>query len=114
MKIDWVHSIIAVCVAALVAYGFYEWASNEETRTLLGIVSFLLLSLTSVLAFGVKLDESRVSTMFQTLSMVWLVLLFVLNLIFSFCNFSVPLFIILNGIVTLLYAGIAVTVFRAQ
>jgi hypothetical protein len=48
------------------------------------------------------------------LSVVWFFLVILENFIFSFFNFSIPLYIILNGITILLYAIIAVSIYRTQ
>ena len=114
MKLDWIKSLIVVCLTALIAYGFYEFANEESNKLLLSIGSFLLISTTAVFSFGVNLNEPRIGMMFKTLSIVWFFLVIVENFIFSFFNFSIPLYIILNGITILLYAIIAVSIYRTQ
>jgi hypothetical protein len=114
MKLDIMKSIIAISVAGLIAYGLYEFANEESNRLLLSVASFLLISLTSVFSFGVNLNEPRVGMMFKTLSIVWLAIVLIENLVFSFFNFSIPLYIILNGITILIYAMIAVSIYRTQ
>lgn len=41
MKLDWIKSLIVVCLTALIAYGFYEFANDESNKLLLSIGSFL-------------------------------------------------------------------------
>lgn len=114
MKLDWIKSLIVVCLTALIAYGFYEFANEESNKLLLSIGSFLLISITAIFSFGVNLNEPRIGMMFKTLSIVWFFLVIVENFIFSFFNFSIPLYIILNGTTILLYAIIAVSIYRTQ
>jgi hypothetical protein len=114
MKIDWIKSLLAVSIAALIAYGLYAFAISENNKILLGIASFVLISITSVFTFGVKLKEPRVSMMFKTLSLLWWLLAIVINVTFAFFNFPIPLFVIVDGLAIVLYVVIGISICRTQ
>ena len=52
--------------------------------------------------------------MFNTLSGIVLFATLIMNLIFAFCDFNVPLFVIINGLLLLIYAMSAVSIYRTQ
>jgi hypothetical protein len=105
--------VIALVFAALVGYGFYAANYGEQYRLLLtiGVGISLFLPLCGVLAVGVK---GRGSTgNLRALSAVFFVLMLTDNLIFSFVSFRLAPYIIITGILLLIYALIVYAVTRA-
>lgn len=114
MKIDWIKSLIVVCITALMAYCIYEFSNEGCNKIVLSAGTFLSMTVTSIFSFGVNLNEPRVSVMFKTHSMIWLFFTIVENVAFSFFSFSIPLYVIISGMLILLYAIITVSIYRKQ
>jgi len=104
MKIDWIRTVIAVCFCALITWGLFELCRCEENRVLLTCVSAFLLTVTGVMSLGIAFESERVTTMFRLVSQIAFWLLLIMNVIFALVTFSMPLYLILNGMVALIYA----------
>ena len=113
MKINSIKAIIAICVSGLIAYGFYSF-HKTDSKLLLSLGSFLFLSLTLLFTLSISFSLSRTTTMIRTVSGIFFVLAFVSNLLFSFFNFSTPIYIIINGIAIMTYALTAYSIGRAK
>lgn len=107
MKIDFVKTIIAVAISCLIAYGLYAICKVDELRCLLTIVSGIAMTITLAFTLGIKPKAERTALMFTTMSAIFFVVVAIMNLIFAFVNFNKPIFIILNGVILLVYALIA-------
>lgn len=114
MKFDFIKSLIVLCIATLFGYGLYSICDNESLRWLVTAVGGGIFAIEALLTFGISLKEERKSMMFSTLSGIVLFVTFVMNLIFAFCDFAIPVFVILNGLLLLLYAMVAVSIYRTQ
>lgn len=114
MKVDIIYAVIAAAISALIAYGCYAICDYEEVQLLITIASgvqFLILSLGTI---AVSLTESRSTVMFRILSGVFFGIAVISNLIFACFEFNKPLYIILNGIVLLIYILSALGIARSQ
>lgn len=114
MKVDFVKSLIALGISALVAYGLYSLCDVESLRWLLALVEGAMLTLLSVFTLGVSAEKERTSIVLKVLSGTMFAVVAVVNFIFAFCDFNKPLFVIVNGLCLLLYALVAVSVYRKQ
>jgi hypothetical protein len=113
MKLNFVQTIIAIAVSALIAYGFYTF-HDSENKILLSAGSFIFLSLTLVLSIGVNFDQSRTTANNRVVSGVFFGIAFISNFIFNFLSFSEASYIIINGILLLIYALIIYSIARAK
>lgn len=113
MKINSIKAIIAICVSGLIAYGFYSF-HKTDSKLLLSLGSFVFLSLTLLFTLSISFSLSRTTTMIRTVSGIFFAIAFVSNLLFSFFNFSTPIYVIINGIAIMTYALIAYSVSRAK
>jgi hypothetical protein len=113
MKINTIKVIIAICVSGLIAYGFYSFHKTDN-KLLLSLGSFVFLSLTLLFTLSISFSLSRTTTMIRTVSGIFFAIAFVSNLLFSFFNFSTPIYVIINGIVIMAYALIAYSIGRAK
>ena len=114
MKLDVVKSLIVVAICALLAYACYEICNYEHIQWVIAAGAFVSIGIPMMLALGVSSRQERSSVMLKTLSWVFLLIEIVSNGVFVFFNFSIPLYIILNGITILIYAMIAVSIYRIQ
>lgn len=113
MKINSIKAIIAICVSGLIAYGFYSFHKTDN-KLLLSVGSFVFLSLTLLFTLSISFSLSRTTTMIRTVSGIFFAIAFISNLLFSFFNFSTPIYVIINGIALMTYALIAYSISRAK
>jgi hypothetical protein len=113
MKVNFIKSIIAIALSGLIAYGFYSF-HNSENKLLLSAGSFLFVSLTLLLTIGISFDLPRTSTNVRTVSAIFFLVALTSNIIFSLVSFSVPFYIIANGILILIYTLITYSITKAK
>ncbi len=105
MKIDKIKAIIAIAIAMIVTWGFYELSSDNANQSVaITITSFLLLSITGVVAFAAEIEDSRQSMLVKTTSITVFVLSLISCLIFSFFEFNIPFFVVVHGLLLAIYA----------
>lgn len=114
MKIDIVKSLIVVLLTALITYGLYSVSDYDTVRWWLTGVSAAVLAISGVLTFGVSFEGERSSAMFKVLSGIMFFVFLFANLTFAFFEFSLPLYIILNGVMLLVYALAGVSIVRTK
>jgi len=113
MKVKLVPAIVAVLLSALIAYGFWSFHSFEN-KILLAVGGFVFCAATLFCTFGINYELPRTTTNIRFLSITFFIIALVSNLIFCFVNFSVPLYVILNGILLLIYILIVYSIAKAK
>lgn len=114
MKINLVNSLIAAAMSALIAYGCYAICDYKEGQLLITIASFVQFLVLSIGTIAVSLPEGRSTVMFRILSGVFFGIAVISNLIFACFEFNKPLYIILNGVVLLIYLLSATGIARSK
>ncbi len=113
MKLNTITSAIAIAISALIAYGFYSFGSNEQNLLLTG-GSFILLGTTLVLSIGVRYTIYNMGINAHGISTFFFLAGFISNLVFSFISFTASAYIIVHGIMFLLYLLLLYYVIRSQ
>ena len=113
MKINFVQTIIAIAVSLLIAYGLYSF-HDSENKILLSAGSFVFLATTLVLTIGTSFQLPRTTTNVRIVSGIFFAVAFISNLIFTFITFSVPSYVITNGILLLVFILIAYSINKAK
>ena len=113
MKINFVQTIIAIAVSLLIAYGLYSFHGNDN-KLLLCVGSFVFLSVTLIITIGASFELPPTTTNIRVVSGVFFVVALISNLIFTFINFSVPSYVITNGILLLVFILIAYSINKAK
>lgn len=113
MKINFVQTIIAIAVSLLIAYGLYSF-HNSENKILLSAGSFVFLATTLVLSIGTSFSLPRTTTNVRVVSGIFFAVALISNLIFTFISFSIPIYIITNGILFLVFILIANSIYEAK
>ena len=103
MKLNVVKTIIAIAVSVLIAYGLYSF-HDSENKVLLSLGSFVFLGMTLVIAIGVNFEQPRTTTNIRVVSGIFFTIALISNLIFSSFTFSIPSYIITNGILLLIFS----------
>jgi hypothetical protein len=113
MKINFVQTIIAIAVSLLIAYCFYNF-NESANKILLSFGSFVFMAVTLILAIGTSFKLPRTSINVRVISGIFFTIALITNLIFTFLNFSVPSYIIINGISFLVFILIAYSIKKAE
>jgi hypothetical protein len=113
MKINFVQTIIAIAVSLLIAYGLYSFHDSENI-ILLSAGSFVFLVTTLIFTIGTSFEQSRTTTNIRAVSGIFFAIALISNLIFTFTNFSVPSYIIINGILLLVFILIVYSINKAK
>lgn len=113
MKINFVQSIIAIAVSLLIAYGLYSFHSSEN-KILLSVGSFVFFATTLLLTIGTSFQLPRTTTNVRVVSGIFFVVALISNLVFTFITFSVPSYVITNGILLLVFILIAYSINKAK
>ena len=114
MKLDVVKSLIAVAISALLAYACYEICNYEHVRWVIAVGAFVTIGAPMMLALGVSSQQERSSVMLKTLSWFFLLIEIVSNAIFVFLDFSIPVYIIVNGLILLMFLLIYKSIYRTK
>ncbi|MCB9427057.1 MAG: hypothetical protein H6584_08555 [Flavobacteriales bacterium] len=113
MKANFVEIIIAIAVSLLIAYGLYSF-HDSENKILLSVGSFVFLAVTLIFTIGTSFELPRTTTNVRVTSGIFFVIGLISNLIFTFLDFSVPSYILINGILLLVFILIAYLVNKAK
>lgn len=115
MKLNIVPSIIALAISALIAYGLYSWCRNADMQILLSIFGGVSMLLTFGSMLAISFEDSRITVNFRVLSGVFALLIVLSNAIFCcVSSFSTPLYVIINGMLMLIWFLSAYGVTRAN
>ncbi len=113
MKINFVQTIIAIALSLLISYGLYSF-HNSENKMLLSAGSFVFLALTLIITIGASFELPRTTTNVKVVSGIFFAVALISNLIFTFIKFSVPSYVIINGILLLVFILIAYSINRVK
>lgn len=102
MKLNPITTIIAMAISAIIAYCLYSWCKSDN-QILLSIGGFLSLFVTFMFTIGVSFEQNRTTTNIRFLSGVFFAFAFISNMIFAFLQFSVPAYVLVNGILLLIW-----------
>lgn len=93
---------IALAVSLLIAYGFYSF-HDYETKLLLSTGSFLFLATTLFFSIATVFEQQHSNSNIRVVSVIFFVVALISNLIFSVTSFSIPSYIVVNGILLLIF-----------
>jgi hypothetical protein len=113
MKINFVQTIIAIVLSLLIAYGLYSF-HDSENKILLSTGSFVFIATTLVLSIGISFQLPRTTINTKVISGIFFAVALISNLIFTFIKFSVPSYVIINGILLLVFILIAYLINKAK
>jgi hypothetical protein len=112
MKINWFLACIALIIAGLIAFGFYSGNLGGSYRLLITIgsgISFLI-TLCGILALS---SDHGGTVNIKVTSVLFFIGLLIEHIIFSFAGIRLTPYIIITGILILLYVLICYAVMRA-
>lgn len=113
MKIDFIKTVIAIALSSLIAYGFFAF-NTSINKNLLTYGSLLFLIVTLMMTIGVSFNLPRTTSLIRTVSAIFFGIAFFSNLLFSFVNFKAEIYIIVNGILFLIYGLTTYSISKAK
>ena len=102
-----------MAVSLLIAYGLYSFHDSDK-KILLSAGSFVFLATALVMSIGVSFELPKTTTNIKVVSGIFFGIALISNLIFTFINFSVPSYVITNGILLLVFILIAYSINKAK
>ncbi|MBP7509192.1 MAG: hypothetical protein KA807_15375 [Prolixibacteraceae bacterium] len=113
MKVNFIRTILAIGISALVAYGFNLFIIGEN-KILLTIGSFILFVVTLLFTIGINFTLSRTTTNIRVVSTIFFAISILVNLSFSIAPFKVEWYIIFSGLILLIYLLIIYSIFNKR
>ncbi|MDR1893146.1 MAG: hypothetical protein LBQ61_00435 [Spirochaetales bacterium] len=113
MKINKILLLIALGIAALAGYGFFAANGDEAYRLVITFGSGISLFVCLAGLIAVTTPGRGSSANIKVLSAVFFILLLVENLIFTFVPFRIAPYVIVTGILLLVYVLIGYAVGKA-
>ena len=116
MKFNPISATIGVAMALLLAYLCYAISSADTALLiLLTLGSFIANAATLVPAFAVSVPEyPRTTALLKTVASVFSVIIIGANIVISFLDFSAPFYIIITGLLLLVFILVYYSVYRAK
>ncbi len=103
MKIDIVRSVIAVIIAALIGWGLSLIPDASPYSLYTGLGGGLACALMLFLGIGCDYPDSRMGVNIKMLSMLFMAVAIVLNVVLSFFEFSTAAYCIPCGLLLVVY-----------
>jgi len=112
MKINWVLACISLAITGLIAFGFYSGNSNDSFQLLVTVGSGLsfLITLCGLLALS---SPHGGTVNIKVTSILFFIGLLIEHIIFSFTGIRPAPYIIITGILILVYVLICYAITRA-
>jgi hypothetical protein len=107
-------TIISLILAGLIGYWVFSNAKGQEQDTLCGICSSVCFLATLIPAIGIRYESERIGTNIRVLSGMFFVAFLVSHFYFANYGIKMPLYVILNGILLLIYLGVFYKINSAQ
>lgn len=104
---------IALALSLIIAYGLYKFHESEN-KILLSLGSFVVLAVALIMTIGISFELPRTTTNIRVVSGFFFTIALICNLIFTFINFSVPSYVIINGLLLLVFILIVYSINKAK
>lgn len=114
MKIKAIPTFIAAAICTLIVYGFFSLCKTPRQELLLAIGGFVCLFPALGTCLGVRFEQGRTSANLAVIGGVFFVIQLVCLLIFTFVSFSTTSFVVVNGIILLIFLLVTYGVAKAK
>jgi hypothetical protein len=114
MKVNIVYLIIGLAISALIAFGFYSfYEGNNKNLLVFGCMIFLSISLIFTVSIEIK-NRTRITALIRTVSGIMFFVGLLTNLIFSFTTFKPEWYIIILGLILMIYSLIFYSLIKSK
>jgi hypothetical protein len=113
MKINPIMLIVSFFVSALIAFGFYTANQGDVYRWLITIGSAFLCFVTFSGILAISFDVRGGTGNYKIVSALFFIIMLISNIIFNFLDFTLAPYIIINGILFLLFIVIEYAIIKA-
>lgn len=114
MRVNNLYLIIAVLLSALLAWGGYAISNYTDRNIYVLVTLFVSLGVTSVCGLALDYEEHRSGVMIKTASWSFFMVLLIMDYVFAFFHFNIPLFIICNGVILLVSIVVVSSVYKTK
>ncbi len=104
--INVILSLLAVLFSALLGFWVYSVAKGDDNDLMAGIVSFVCFMVVLIPLMGVHYSTSRLGVNIRVLSIIAFIIFIAVNFIYAACGVSVPSYVIVNGILLIIYLAV--------
>ena len=114
MKINIIYSLIALAISALISYAFYSFYEGDN-RLLITGGTFLMLTITLLMIFGLKIKNIQRTTIhIRTVSVIMFFISLIVNIVFAMTDFRAELYVIVCGVMMLLFLLVVYSLARTK
>lgn len=114
MKINIIPILIALAISVLIAYALYSFCKTEGQELLLAIVGGISTFLPLATCLGVRIPEGRTSVNLATIGGVFVGIMLISQLVFTFVQFVPPALVIVDGLLLLVFLLCAYAIGKAK
>lgn len=114
MKVNIFFSFIGVALASLIGFLAYNVAKGQENDLVCGISSTICFIATLIPSIGISYESGRVGTNIRVLSTLFFVIFLICHICFASFDLILPYYIIVNGILLLIYMAIFYKMAQSQ
>lgn len=112
MKINFVMLLVALALASLVAFSFYTGNKQEHYVWLITMTVGFMAYITLSGVIAAHFDDQEKTDNIRFISVVFFIFILISNLTFSFVTLTLAPYVIVNGLLFLIYILIAYGVVR--
>lgn len=113
MKCNPILTIVAIALSALIAYAFGT-ITKSEYYILLSVGSFIMLACSNIALLGVSFAKQGTAVNAKIVAGIFSVVFFLSNLIIAFFNFTIAPYVIINGVLFLIFVIAIYSVYKAK
>lgn len=114
MNVNPVNLLAALIVSALLSFGIYSIDNAAPLKMLFTSGSLLFFTSTLSIAIGCNFTSTRAGVNIKIVAMLFFIVAFIFNLFWVIFGFSQTSYIIVGGILFLIYIVVANGVYKAQ
>lgn len=114
MKIDYFRLVLVTAISALIAWGCYEIADEEPYATISAIAVGAYTFVTCGASVAMNYKEGRTGVSIKLLSGLFCTGGIIMNIVFAFFEYNIPLFAICNGLLLVVFLLIAQSLYKTR
>jgi uncharacterized membrane protein (DUF441 family) len=114
MKMNSLYLIITILISGLLAWGGYALSNDIDRKFYVIVALFVSLCVSSICGLAIQYKEKRSGVMIRTVCWIIFLMALIMDYVFSFFHFNIPLFIICNGLIILITILIVSSIHKTE